>query len=366
VNVAVFALELALGGSDSPATLERMGAGLGRAGMVHEPWRMVSSAFLHFDVLHLAFNMWALVAFGRMLEIVLGPRRFVVLYALSAAGGGLASALFHAQVLSAGASGAVWGLMTGQIAAIVRLKRQEGEQRVAVRTSALLQPLVVNLLYSLTPGIDMAGHLGGGMAGAAAIFSGLVGWARPESPRWRPAAWFASLSMAGCLAVAVAQGRPWELLWPPPMVPRTVADTPLTVPVPRGLEPDAAGEGKGVSFGDLSRDPLVVFCAAGRLDTPLPEPQWPAFLAQAAQEIAAPPLERGSSWEQRPHVVRLRDRQAVFATSRIAGGPRVQTWIMTDGSWWLRLDVLLRPDASRGWTRLPSAIADGVAFGSRQ
>ena len=99
VNVLMFALEFAWGGWDSPPTLYRMGAGLGRAGLVREPWRIVSAAFLHFSVAHLCFNMWALLAFGQMLEVILGARRLLVLYAVSAAAGGLASAVFHAQVV---------------------------------------------------------------------------------------------------------------------------------------------------------------------------------------------------------------------------------------------------------------------------
>jgi hypothetical protein len=255
----------------------------------------------------------------------------------------------------------VWGLRR-QIALIVRLKRLEGAERVPVRMSALLQPLVVNLLYSLTPGIDMAGHLGGGVAGAAVILSGAIGWRRPEPSGWRPAAWGAALAMAGCLAVALGQGRPWELRWPPPLVPQTVADTPVAVPVPRGLERTTSGEMKGAVFGNLSRDPLVLFCSAGRLDTPLVEQQRTAHLSQAARDVAARPLETGWSWEQRPRVVQLRGRPAVFAASRSAGGPHVQTWVLMEGSWWLRLDILLRPDASASWARLPATIAEGATI----
>ena len=362
VNVAVFGLELAWGGSDSPLTLHRMGAGLGRAGLAHEPWRIVSAAFLHFSVLHLALNMWALLVFGRMLEIILGARRFVVLYALSAAGGGLASALFHTQVLSAGASGAVWGLMTGQIALIVRLKRQQGAERVPVRMSTLLQPLVVNLLFSLMPGIDLAAHLGGGVAGAGLILSGLIGWRRPEPAGWRPAAWGASLAMAACLAVALGHGRPWELRWPPSLVPRAIPDTPVTVQVPGGLQSAPSAGKDGTVFGDLGSDPLALFCAVVRLEEPVVEPHRPEYLSQLARDMAAQPLDKGQSRDQPPRVVQLRLRPAVYSASRFGEGGRTQTWLMVEGSWWLRLDVVLRPDAPASWTKLPAVIAEGIAI----
>ena len=62
-NVVVFALETAWGGSQSGPTLYRMGAILGRGALPSEPWRIVSSAFLHIGPVHLLLNMWALVAF---------------------------------------------------------------------------------------------------------------------------------------------------------------------------------------------------------------------------------------------------------------------------------------------------------------
>jgi membrane associated rhomboid family serine protease len=209
-NVALFTLEVAWGGSQSPPTLVRMGASLGRASMSREPWRVLSSAFLHFGAVHLLLNMWALVAFGRILERALGPRRYLVFYALCAAAGGLAFSLAHARTLAAGASGAIWGLMAGDIAMILRLRHELGPERVPVQISRVLQPLVVNLLYSLLPGISMAGHLGGGGAGAALILSGRFGPRRREGPGWSAAAAVAALVMAACIVLALAHGRPWE------------------------------------------------------------------------------------------------------------------------------------------------------------
>jgi len=218
-NVVVFALETAWGGSQSGPTLYRMGAILGRGALLSEPWRIVSSAFLHIGPVHLLLNMWALVAFGRLLERVWGPRRYLVFYALCAASGGLISALVHSRTLAAGASGAVWGLMTGEIAFLVRLRRQ-GDPRVQGSLARIAQPLIINFLYSLTPGIDMSAHLGGGVAGW--ILSGLIKPWSPEGAGWRKAAWGAGLGMAGCVALAIAHGRPWELRSPPRRVPQSM------------------------------------------------------------------------------------------------------------------------------------------------
>jgi hypothetical protein len=253
--------------------------------------------------------------------------------------------------------------MTGQIALVVRLKHEQGAERLPVPMSTLLQPLAVNLLFSLIPGIDLAAHLGGGAAGAGIILCGLIGWRRPEAPGWRRAAWSASIAMAGCLALALVQGRPWELRWPPSLVARAIPNAPVVVPVPGGLRPQRVSGENGGAFGDLGRDPLAVICTAGRLDAPVVGEQRRQYLSQAARDVAAHPLDQGWSWERSPRVVQLRLRPAVFSTSRFSGGGRVQTWLMVEGSWWLRLDVLLRADAAARWAALPSAIADGIAIG---
>ncbi|MCS7095245.1 MAG: rhomboid family intramembrane serine protease [Thaumarchaeota archaeon] len=87
-----------------------------------ETYRLVTSMFLHADVLHILFNMWALFVFGRDIELVAGRRGFLVLYFMSGVVGGLAYAIymiFYASqfdpaalfVPAIGASGAVFGVM---------------------------------------------------------------------------------------------------------------------------------------------------------------------------------------------------------------------------------------------------------------
>jgi rhomboid protease GluP len=248
--------------------------------------------------------------------------------------------------------------MTAQVALMLRWKWQLGAQRMPVRTWLLLQPLVVNLLISVLPFIDLAAHLGGGFVGAGLVFSGLVWGPRPAAV-WRPAAWAASLAMAGCLAVALAQGRPWELLWPPPLVLRAIPDTPITVPVPDGLSPRTYDK-ENVAFGNPVRDPLVLYCKPDRLDAPCPDPERRACLSKTARDFAAKPLDEGWPEDQPPRVVRLRTRPAVFYALRSPNGRRQMTWLMLEGTWWLRLDVVLEPDATASWAGLASTIAEGV------
>lgn len=363
VNAALFALETLWGGSESEPTLYRMGAHLGRAGLASEPWRLVSSAFLHIGPLHLLLNMWALVAFGRLVEEVLGPRRFLVLYAACAAAGGIASALAHPQTLAAGASGAVWGLMVGEIALVWRLRRTFGAEAVKVNTALMAQPLIFNLIYSFRPGIDMAAHLGGGLAGGALIASGLFG-PRPESRAWRPLAGAAALVMAAGVGLALHRGRPWELRWPPPLEPRPVAGTPVMLPLPASLAPRPSPAEGGQLFGNLLSDPVAVSCRAEPLGEPVTAEQRAAYLARLAAELAARPTPRAASRQEAPRVVRLPRGPAVYQARRSPDAAPVHTWVLIEAGWLVRLDVALRDDAAGGWRDVPAAIARGTWVGA--
>lgn len=124
-----------------------------------EYYRLLTSMFLHYGLLHLAMNMWALWIIGRHLEAALGPARFLALYLLSGLGGSVAVYYFAPTSLAAGASGAVFGLFAALFVVLRRLGRD---------TSAVIPVLVINLVLTFTvPGISIAGHLGGLVTGAA-------------------------------------------------------------------------------------------------------------------------------------------------------------------------------------------------------
>jgi membrane associated rhomboid family serine protease len=133
-----------------------------------EWWRLLTAGFLHIGPLHIAFNMFALWVLGRDLEIVLGRGRFLALYLVSLLGGSTAVVLFaDPEQYVAGASGAVFGLMSGLLLVLLRLRRPYG-QVVAI--------IVLNLVITqVVPGISMAGHVGGlvvgGLAAAALVFA---------------------------------------------------------------------------------------------------------------------------------------------------------------------------------------------------
>ena len=137
--------------------------------LLGEDWRLITSAFLHIGITHLALNMLGLLLFGSELERALGRWRYLAVYLLSAIGGSVAIQLFGEPFQSvAGASGAIWGLM-GAFAVLALTQRGD------VRGIATL--LAINLAISVfVPGISLLGHLGGLVAGFLA--AGVVVLAR--------------------------------------------------------------------------------------------------------------------------------------------------------------------------------------------
>jgi len=122
-------------------------------------WRLLTAAFLHTGLLHIALNMVVLAVLGPPLEQLLGWRRFVPLYLLSAVGGSVAVfALQGAGQSALGASGAIYGLF-GAYYLIAR--------RLRLDTSSIVGTIAINLVLSVViPGISLVGHVGGLLTGA--------------------------------------------------------------------------------------------------------------------------------------------------------------------------------------------------------
>jgi len=123
-------------------------------------YRLLTSTFLHFGVIHLALNMYGLYLLGPALEQAFGQVRFAATYLLSGLGGAaLSYALGYQYETAAGASGAVFGLF----AAFYVLGRKRN-----LDVSSITATIALNLFLSFTiSGIDVRGHIGGLIAGAA-------------------------------------------------------------------------------------------------------------------------------------------------------------------------------------------------------
>ena len=126
----------------------------------NEPWRLITGGFLHYGPFHVAANMLALWFLGREVERALGRARFLAVYLLSLLGGSAAVFLFGpVGAGTAGASGAVWGVMGSVLVVFLRLK---------LNLQPIIGMLVINVFISFLPGISLLGHLGGLVAGVAA------------------------------------------------------------------------------------------------------------------------------------------------------------------------------------------------------
>ena len=171
INLAVFFAELAQGvgltGGGQSSIITRGGL-YGPSVANGETWRLVTSAFIHESVLHVAFNMWVLWVLGSAFESYVGSRRMIIVYGVSLLWGAAGALLFSPGALTIGASGAVFGLM----GAMVVMFRQRG---IAVMRSGLGVLIVANLVFTLTvPGVSVGGHIGGLIGGvlAGAVLSG--------------------------------------------------------------------------------------------------------------------------------------------------------------------------------------------------
>ena len=165
VNVVAYVLAVVSGqGSRRLNAFERNWSLFGEAIAAGQWWRLVSSGFLHFSAMHLAFNMFALWQLGGMLERMLGRLRFGLLYVASLLAGSAGVLLlqrFGVQdgTIHGGASGAVFGLF-GALAAGMHARG------ASIMRSGLGVTLLINVVLTLSLGLSIGGHLGGFVGGA--------------------------------------------------------------------------------------------------------------------------------------------------------------------------------------------------------
>jgi membrane associated rhomboid family serine protease len=127
-----------------------------------EWWRLFTSGFLHYGLIHIAVNMLSLWIIGRDLEILLGKVRFLAVYFISMLGGSAAVYLFSDPgVPTVGASGAIYGLLGALLVAVLRLK---------LNPAMVIGTIVLNLAITYAiPGISLFAHVGGLVIGAVAM-----------------------------------------------------------------------------------------------------------------------------------------------------------------------------------------------------
>ena len=177
INCAVFLAMVLRGVSPSNPSVQELvnwGANFGGLVLAGQWWRLLTAAFVHVGILHLATNMWCLWNLGLLGEPLLGPVGMFAVYVLTGIAGNLLSTAVHPQIVGAGASGAVFGIAGVLIlllkADLLPVPREEiARLRKSVIYFALLNFVIggTSLFFRSAIRIDNMAHLGGFLCGLA-------------------------------------------------------------------------------------------------------------------------------------------------------------------------------------------------------
>jgi rhomboid protease GluP len=178
-----------------------LGAKVNQAILNGQIWRLVTPIFLHIGLLHIGVNMYSLYIIGPPVERLFGWPRMLVTYMLSGVAG-VAFSLAFSPVASAGASGAIFGLL-GALGGFLFLHRGLLGRAGSLQLRQIVLVAVLNLAIGLSPGIDNWGHLGGLLAGLALAYT--IG------PRFEA-------SMISFGQPHWTDTRSWEQVWPRTLV----------------------------------------------------------------------------------------------------------------------------------------------------
>ena len=167
INVIVWLLMELNGGSENSDTLIAFGAKVNELIDQGQVWRLLTAMFLHIGIIHLTVNQYSLYAVGTLLERFMGATRFAILYVLAGLCGSLASYWFSPNAISAGASGAIFGLL-GALGIFFLLHRRlfgpAGNRMLANIVAVAAINLVLGASFA---GIDNFAHVGGLLGGVA-------------------------------------------------------------------------------------------------------------------------------------------------------------------------------------------------------
>jgi len=203
INCLVFVVMTAKGASPIlPSTdhLLRWGANYGPYTLGGQYWRVVTCAFLHIGIIHLALNMWVLWRLGRMLEKLIGAVALVGVYLLTGIGASLMSLSWDPMRVSAGASGAIFGIVGVLISLLFYAKLDIPPDRMSKLRGYVTRLALYNLFYGLLGHIDNMAHLGGLVTGL------VIGFFLARSIAAQPNELFRQLRvlvLAGCALLAL-------------------------------------------------------------------------------------------------------------------------------------------------------------------
>jgi membrane associated rhomboid family serine protease/Flp pilus assembly protein TadD len=169
LNCAVFLAMVLSGVSWMKPTSEQLvkwGACYGPLTLQSQWWRLLTATFIHIGIVHLALNMWCLWELGKLAETLFDKWSFLLIYLLSGIAGEITSVGWSPRGISAGASGAIFGLTGALIAALKIGKLPVPREQVKETLRSVLLFAGYNLVYgAIKSNIDNAAHVGGLVAG---------------------------------------------------------------------------------------------------------------------------------------------------------------------------------------------------------
>jgi rhomboid protease GluP len=277
VNLLVFLAMWKLGNGD----VNRMDLAFGskNAALIHsgQIWRLLTPIFLHGGWLHLIVNELSLLMLGVPMEQIYGARKFFLIYMFAGVAGFAASTLRAPEVMSVGASGAIFGLVGAGLIFPVRFRSlvPERARSLILKQLSIVTAVNLGIGFALSHYVDNYAHMGGLVGGAfLALF--LIPDVLEEERRPLLSDLALWLAVAGTLMItgwAVASQWRWGRMWiaagtPPPMVtyPRNAPDSWWSIGIPvTWAQKDGfwqSKQGAVVSLEDSTQDGRAIIEAA--------------------------------------------------------------------------------------------------------
>ncbi|GAB3523866.1 rhomboid family intramembrane serine protease [Emticicia fontis] len=186
INILIFIL-MAISGANimqpSSESLLNWGANFKPLTLGGQWWRILTSCFIHIGIFHLLMNMYALAYIGILLEPLLGKTRFITAYLLTGITASMTSLWWHDITISAGASGAIFG-MYGVFLALLTTNFIEPSQRKSLLASVSVF-VIYNLIFGLRGGVDNAAHIGGLVGGIIIGYALILSFIESDGNKWK-------------------------------------------------------------------------------------------------------------------------------------------------------------------------------------
>ena len=169
INAAVFVAMVLTGVSitePTTAQLLKWGADFGPQSLGSQPWRLLTSNYVHIGIIHIALNMWCLWNLGLLAEHIFDRWTYVLAYTACGLAGSVASLWWHPMAMGAGASGAIFGLAGALIAALYLGRLPIPKAAMRGTLNSLVAFAGYNLFFGAVGArIDNSAHIGGLVAG---------------------------------------------------------------------------------------------------------------------------------------------------------------------------------------------------------